>query len=272
MSDRETSNSGEFEGEPGPEVPGEDSEISEALSELERVEAKRRNYGILLGIAAVGAVVGAILLAAEYRHFLFQPEMPIEENERKILRRTDDPQCRRLIEEVTEVGNDYYVLESKIEQTIPGDDAEAIRNVDRKLATLKERLKGAEELADEANLRYEKSQEELDKWFSYTHYEIDILRDVIDNQLAELPPEPEQSGDAGIADSGTPTEDPSGRSDGRTPEERRDGAMVELHEAFENFRVWHSGDTHKHPCGDHEEGEQPWRPDDWSTGRDAETS
>lgn len=267
-----------------PEDP--DVGIEDAVSELERVEGKRRLGGVFAGIGAIVAVLGGIILAAEYKSCLFQPRMPVEKNERKIIRKTDDPECRELIDEVTEIGNQYYVLESEIEETIPGDDPEAIRNLDEKLVTLRNRLEEAEAFSHEANLRYEKSREELDKWFSYTTYEIDILRDVIDNQLAELTPADagtsqrdagaaEVDTDGGVPDAGrrdagdvgAAREEPSfPYSDERTPTERRDGAMVELHEAFENFRVWHSGDSQKHPCGDDEEGEEPWRPDDWDAG------
>jgi len=268
-------------------VPEEsDVGFEDAVSELERVEGKRRIGGVFAGIGAIVAVLGGIILAAEYQRFLFQPRMPVEQNERKIVRRTDDPECHELIDEVTEIGNQYYVLESDIEKTIPGGDPEAIRNLDEKLVTLRERLEEAEAFSEEANLRYEKSRDELDKWFSYTKYEIDILRDVIDNLLTEStsPESGTSDRDAGTAepDVGGARADTAGKdagdageeqeeqsfpyADERTPTERRDGAMVELHEAFENFRVWHAGDSQKHPCGDNEEGEEPWRPDDWDAG------
>jgi hypothetical protein len=44
----------------------------------------------------------------------------------------------------------------------------------------------------------------------------------------------------------------------KSPKERKEGALVAIHDAFQKFRVWHSSSAH--PCGAADEGEKPWRP------------
>lgn len=272
--------------------PGEAMEFEQAVSELESVEASRRRLFVAIGIGAVVALAVSILAVAEFREWFFQPKMPIEKTEREIVRKTDDPQCRELISEITNIGHTFFAMEGRLEEHVPGDDSEEIRKLDRELATLKERLEEAEELSGEANLRFEESREELDEWFRYVRNEIWVLRDVLANQLEELGVEPSATGDAGSGpdagdvgagqaeaeeadatgegdpDAGTDGSETS--EDGRPPAERRNGALVALHDAFENFRVWHKANLH--PCGAASEDEEPWRPSGWEAEPDAGSS
>jgi hypothetical protein len=251
-----------------PEEPGPDQEVDfeEAVSELEAVESKRRRWGYVLGIGAALLLVAGVVVGVEYRSWLFKPKMPIEESRRDIIRDTDDPQCRTMIADITNIANTYYALESRIEQVVPDGEDEEIRKVDEKLATIEERLDEAEALSRKATLRFDRSREELDKWFGHVDYEVRILREVTQNTLARRKEQRAESADAGAtggdagADAETDAGSPTVGSD-RTPVERRNGALVALHDAFENFRVWHQASMH--PCGDAEKDEQPWRPADW---------
>lgn len=250
-----------------PEQGGPDEEVDfeEAVSELEAVESKRRRWGYVLGIGSALLLVAAVVVGVEYRSWLFQPRMPIEESRRDIIRDTDDPQCRNMIADVTNIANTYYTLESRLEEVVPDGEPAEIRKVDEKLATIEERLDEAEALSREAKLRFDRSREELDKWFGHVDYEVRILREVTQNALDRQKAKGSGSADAGsTADTGSEQDNDAGTpavASDRTPVERRDGALVAMHDAFENFRVWHQASMH--PCGNAEKDEEPWRPADW---------
>jgi hypothetical protein len=248
-----------------PETPDEDVDFEEAVSELEAVESKRRRWGYLLGIGAALLLVAGVVVGVEYRSWLFKPRMPIEESRRELIRDTDDPQCRNMIADVTNIANTYYALESRIGEVVPDGEPDEIRKVDEKLATIERRLDEAEALSGKATLRFDRSREELDKWFGHVDYEVRILREVTQNVLDRRKRDEAGSADAGSRDdAGAEQEADTGtravESD-RAPVERRDGALVAMHDAFENFRVWHEASMH--PCGKADEDEQPWRPADW---------
>lgn len=264
---RDDSHDEAFEGDGA----GDEIEFEDAVSELERAESKRRRWGYILGVAAVVLLAVAVVVGVKYRSWLFQPDMPIEESQRQIVKKTDDPQCRTLIAEVTNIGNTFYALEGEVEQAVPGQDLENIREVDAKLAKIEKRLDEAEALGEQAKLRFDRSREELDRWFSYVDNELRILRDVFANEIARLEAgSPAGDASAAVGDTGDAGDaaeaEPSGAAAGRSPRERRDGALVALHDAFENFRVWHSASLH--PCGDADEDEEPWRPEDWNTSEE----
>ena len=256
---------------------GEEVEFEDAVSELERVESKRRRLGVIIGIAALVLLAVALVVLVQFRTLLFRPKMPVEEGRRQIITETDDPQCREMISEVTNIGNTFFAMEGRIEKHLPGEDLEAIRGIDAELATLEKRLDEAEALSHQSALRFESSAKELEKWFSYVDYELRILRSVASNEIERLGGASARSEDAGDADVGVGAESDAGTAadadasaaetteeSKRPPEERRDGALVALHDAFEEFRVWHSGSHSVHPCGDADKDETPWRPEDWN--------
>ena len=250
----------------------EDSvEFEDALSGLEEVEAKRRRMGVFLGVGALALLAVSLILIAQFRSALFRPKMPVEESQREIIEKTDDPECRRMISEITNIGNTFFAMEGRIEEHIPGGEPEAVRKVVEDLATIDRRLAEAKELSSKANLRFEKSSKELEDWFEFVDREMEVVRDVAGAELERIEGA-EAGGDAGLADAAGAAGDAGDSAEradaggqkadaGRSPTELRNSVLVQLHTAFENFRVWHSASLH--PCGDSDEGETPWRPDDW---------
>ena len=240
-------------------------EFEEAISELERVESKRRRMGVVLGVGALVLLVAALVLVAQFRSALFRPKMPIEESQREIILKTDDPQCRKLIADVTNIGNTFFAMEGRIEKHLPGGEPAAIRKVIEDLDTIHARVTEAEELSKEATLRFEKSREELERWFDFVDGELELLEEIAKadsadaGAMADAGDAGDNQADAGAsADAGEATDKADA---GPTVTELRNSTLVALHEAFQNFRVWHSASLH--PCGDNDEGETPWRPDDW---------
>lgn len=247
-------------------------EFEDALSGLEEVEAKRRRMGVFLGVGALALLAISLVLIAQFRSALFRPKMPVEESQREIVEKTDDPQCRRMISDITNIGNTFFAMEGRIEEHIPGGEPEAVRKVVEDLATIDKRLDEAEELAAESNLRFEKSSKQLDDWFEFVDREMAVIRDLAADELERVGGAEESDagpGDTGVAADATSEAESAdagagdaGADAGRSPTELRNSVLVQLHTAFENFRVWHSASLH--PCGDSDEGETPWRPDDWN--------
>ncbi len=265
------------QGEQGAAGAGDEQQMDfeEAVSELERVESTRRRWGYVIGIGALVLLVGGVVVGVEYRSWLFQPKMPIEESRREIVRETDDPQCRTMIADITNIANTYYALERRVGKQVPGGDLEAIRTIDSKLASIEKRLDEAEALSREATLRFDESREELERWFSYVDNELRILRGVTQEELERLESAARADAQGAAGQGEGPGADAGPGSDvgegGPGPVEARDGALIALHDAFENFRVWHSASMH--PCGDAADDETPWRPKDWERkeGGDAST-
>mgnify|MGYP006291953001 CR=1 FL=1 len=243
--------------------PGGDAGLDEAVAELESAEASRKRFGLIVGLIAIVCIVGAVLLLIQFRDTLLVPkpsETDLEQAAQKNLDRTDDPQCRQLIADITDIQNRFFAMESRFESVIPDADQGETQTLLADLRTLKAELKEAESLSDQAALRFDRSEKELENWFDYVTNEILILEDVLVEQLARLR---EAAGsDVGVrADTGTEvTLDGIGtwEDEDMPPADRRDRSLVALHEAFDSFRVWHSG--YEHPCGSNADDEEPWRP------------
>jgi hypothetical protein len=249
--------------------PEEDEELEGMMSSIRKAERRQRVRAALYGLAVVVLAVVAVYAFFTYRDELFVPKIDMDEAGQEAWEKTNDPQCRTLIEQVTAIGKDFYEYESFVEAHLLGDDPDKIREIKRRMESFKARLNKAEKLSDEAELRYDDSARQLDEWFDYVDMEIGFVERLADERLAYLEREQarEASGDAGTsADSGIVVYSPDAAEleqkrdkPKQSPEERRDGALIALHDAFQNFRVWHSANAH--PCGAAAEGEEPWRPE-----------
>jgi hypothetical protein len=246
-----------------------DAELDEALEELESAEASRKRFGLIVGLLAIVLIVAAVLLLIQFRDTLLVPkpsDADLEKAAQKNLDRTDDPQCRRMIAEVTDIQNRFFSMESRFETVIPDGDIEETRSLLTDLRSVKSRLLEAEELSKKAALRFDRSKKELKNWFDYINNEILILEDILVEQLARRmgmgqgPADAGTQGDVGVgADTGISIKGVGTWEDEDVPPaDRRNRSLVALNEAFDSFRVWHSG--YEHPCGSNAEDEEPWRP------------
>jgi hypothetical protein len=261
-----------------PAAEAESPEFEEMLAGYEAAEKRRRTRGIIYGVVALLVTVGTFALVFHFKSEFFRPKMDIEEGEQQIIEQTDDPQCRDTIAQVQSLGERYFKFESTIEDDLLGDDAQAHREIRDEIARLQQRVDEIAEDSQEANLRFEGSREQLDEWFAYIDQELTFLDELAAEHLAKLKPagedakkedeQPDSDEDEGVegvvVEEGEQAEqaedEPDQPTSDKTPEERKQGAMVAIHDAFQKFRVWHSSSLH--PCGPADEGEEPWRPDE----------
>ncbi|MGM0558579.1 MAG: hypothetical protein ACQEVA_19495 [Myxococcota bacterium] len=265
-----------------PETGGEaaeDEDLDGMMSSIRKADRRQKVRAALYAVSVIVLIVVAIYAWYAYRD-QFIPNIDMEEAGQMAWEKTNDPQCRSLIDQVTEIGEDFYEYESVIEEHILGDDPEKIREIRRRLDTFEARLNKAEELSDDAELRYEDSARQLEDWFEYVDTEIGFVDQLAEERLAQLEREADSEGagsdgsdeDGGIlvysadADQKARVEDDDAPE--KTPVERRDGALIALHDAFQNFRVWHSANAH--PCGAAAEDEKPWRPESGSGSNESE--
>lgn len=219
---------------------------------LEQAERARRRKTMLVGAIIAFAAAAAFALSFTFREELFQPKIDIESGEEEVIELTNDPQCREFIAKITAAGMSYRSLEPDLQSQLLGDDVSTIEERVEDLEALKERVAAARELSAEANLRFDHSREEVNDWFAYVDNEFTLLQNVGREQITALQP-------ADVPDAGTLVEDPNKPTSEKTPQERLDGATLAANEAFEKFRVWHTGGLH--PCGAADEGETPWQPE-----------
>jgi hypothetical protein len=265
----------------GDELEGEDIDLSDALEDVEAAEQDRHRRGLTIGAAIAAVVILVVTLLVVYRDTLFEPELPVEQGEQQVIDDTDDPECRRMIAKIMNIRNAFVAMETRIASAVPDGDREAMSNLLRELEQLEARLRDVERLSDEANLRFDRSREELERWFEYVYNEFSILRNVIRRARSTLPGPSESDagsiGDASTGDAGegardatsTPSDAGTGPDDVMVVREdvryQRQKTLSALHDAFEKFRVWHESSS-LHPCGSNEEGETPWRPEGWDGG------
>jgi hypothetical protein len=252
---------------------GEDPELEGMMSSIRKAERRQKVRAALYAVSAIVLIVVAVYAWFTYRD-QFVPNIDMDEAGQMAWEKTNDPQCRSLIAQVTAVGEDFYEYEKVIETHVIGDDPDKIREIRRRLDAFEARLNKAEKLSDEAELRYDDSARQLDDWFDYVDTEIGFVDRLAKERLAKL----ERDKPEASADAGTDRQDDAADKDAgilvhsadadqkegddepdKTPIERRDGALIALHDAFQNFRVWHSANAH--PCGAAAGDEQPWRPE-----------
>lgn len=262
---------------------GDDEELAGMVSSIRRSE-RRQRVRVALYAAAVVVVAAVVVYAFfTYRDEFFVPKVDMDEAGKVAWEKTNDPQCRTMIEDVTVIGEDFREYESFVEENVLGDDPDDIREIKSRMEAFKARLNKAEELSEKAELRYQDSADQLDDWFDYVDTEIGFVERLADERLAQLERESAAQGsDATSGESSSESDvggivvhspdasvDKAGDDDKpeKTPRERRDGALVALDSAFQSFRVWHSANAH--PCGAAADDEQPWRPEEGAGSSDA---
>lgn len=241
----------------------ESEPVDEIVTRLEAREKKSRRKTVIVTALVLIPAILAVIFAWMYRDQVLAPQLDIEGGEKEVLAETDDPQCRSMIASVTQVGEDFRARHAAIEKRILGDDPEALATIMSDVGELRDRLERAEVESGDANLRFDTSREELDRWFAHVDNELRLLSELADERLAEVEPAEEsaeegEEGTEGAEDEDTEAEAPKPAST-KTPEERRDGALLAVDDAFESFRVWHTGSLH--PCGAADEDEEGWTPE-----------
>ena len=232
----------------------QDKGNDDLIGGLREAERARRNRVMIVGglVAAIGIL--AFVLSVVFSDQLFQPKLDVQSGEKDVLADTNDPQCRDFIAQVTEIGERYQALEPQLGDQLLGDSPEAIEKLVAQIEALREELKAAKTVADAAELRFDNSSGEVNDWFRYTQNELHLLQKVGTQHIEALkmPKAP---------DAGTVVEEPAAKDEQKstkTPQQRLEGATLATNEAFEKFRVWHTGGLH--PCGKAAEGETPWSP------------
>lgn len=254
------------------EPAGESSEFEEVLASLEKAEAERRKKGIIYGLSALIAAVAAFAFIFFFHDQFFQPDLDVASGEQEVIEKTNDPECREMIADVQDLSDRYFKLEPTVDEKLLGDDPEAIQEIRDEIARLQQRLDEIAESSEDANLRFDESREQLDEWFDYVEVELGFLDRLAEERLAELSEAKlKEEGEAAKKEADQQAE-PEGvvvkkgsdkeeaeEAPKKTPKQRKDGALIALHDAFQKFRVWHSSSLH--PCGAADEGETPWQPE-----------
>lgn len=269
-ADDDGETAGEGTASDGASAPDRNPDLDEALGEIEEVESRRRRWGIAIGTAVFLLLGAAIFAIVRFRTTLFRPRVDLD-TERETIQKTDDPECREMIGDVTGIKHEFFSLEDEIASTMPDGDRTELRSLVSELEKLQRRIDEAEALGDEATLRFDDSRQELDDWFDYVDYEIGIVVQIAETRIEQKSSSEGNDADAGggSEETGTPGMDAgsrAGRSDegdagGANLARERKEAVAAVHRAFENFRVWHEGG--RHPCAAADPDETPWRPDDW---------
>ncbi len=257
------------------EPAGESSEFEEVLASLEKAEAERRKKGIIYGLSALIAAVAAFAFIFFFHDQFFQPDMDVASGEQEVIEKTNDPQCRGMIADVQDLSDRYFKLEPTVDEKLLGDDPEAIQEIRDEIARLQQRLDEIAESSEDANLRFDESRQQLDEWFDYVEVELGFLDRLAEERLAELSEaklkeegeaakkggdqsEAEEAAQGVVVKKGGDKKDKPEKTQ-KTPKQRKDGALIAIHDAFQKFRVWHSSSMH--PCGAADEGEEPWQPE-----------
>lgn len=254
---------------------------AEADGELEefrqREKARRRKLGILV-ITGFLAAATIFTVGVFFSSELFESGIDVEGIEAQITEHTNDPHCRETIADVSSLGEDFFKLEPTIDDKLLGEDAEAIKEIRDEILRMQQRLDEISERSAEANLRYDESRKQLDDWFDFVAVEFGFLSRLANEQLATLKageeaelaeegeePDGERAKEREEIDEGVvvadgeadePTEE---KASEKTPLERKEGALLAVHESFQQFRIWHTAGAH--PCGAAPEGVDPWEPE-----------
>ncbi len=243
--------------------PPQESEIAE-VGVIARAEAERRKKGLMrvfIGLVVTALVIGGLVLLGQQG--ALGPSIEVEEGEKESLEETNDPQCRAFIADVTTLGKRFKTDDARAIEAVIDKDPAKIEAARAHVAKLRGELEALREDARKSNLRYEDSKQDLAKWFKYVDTELRLLDLRGEYHLARLDAEAkgetyEEPKPAGRKKGRVIGKKPSERDTNRTPEQKRDDAIIAIHDAFNSFRVWHT--SAMHPCGAADEGETPWTP------------
>lgn len=267
----------------------ESAEIDAVFERFEKNEKARKIKIFILALIVVLAGAAVFLTSVVFRENRLHANLDMETLDSEAAALTNDPQCRDLIAQVDQLSARYFKLEPQFEEHLLGENPVKIKELRDEIARIQQRIDEIAEYSLKANLRYDTSRAELDDWFDYVALEFTFVDRLGREQLAilEKPTGGEDEADAGASDESTdagksaesPTEaqKPETGQEGvevakggdkkkgkkeerpiKTPLERKQAALVALHESFQNFRIWHTASAH--PCGGADEGETGWEP------------
>lgn len=226
----------------------------EALAKQEKGRLIR-----ILGISALFAVLitGAFIYVAKNSETVFKPDLDIESGEKNVLKDTNDPQCRAIITSAKEIGVDFKEIDDELsKKLIDGSEAE-VRPLLAKVLALKLRLKEVRETVPSATFRDFETlsasgiRAELKAWFKHVDHHFFFLERLANEHLETIEVKEKIEGTVVV-------DKKKKKKYKKTPRQRLDGALLAISEAFQSFRVWHTGSLH--PCGAASADETPWTP------------
>lgn len=203
--------------------------MDEELQKLAEREAQRRRKTLFITSALALFALLLIGFTIAYREALVGPRIDVDAGEEEVFGETNDPACRKMIDDVTAETQTWRQMQSEIHTALLSQDREKIEGLQKTLADLKGRLAAIHASSKDANFRFKESRDEVDTWFRFVANEIKVFEDLALVQLAKI--------------DGQDTEVPGTRS----PKELVDSALLATDDAFQSFRVWHSSALH--PCG-----------------------
>lgn len=267
----------------------ESAETDAVFERFEKSEKARKLKVFVLALIVVLAGAAVFLTSVVFRENRLHANLDMETLDSEAAALTNDPQCRDLIAQVDELSARYFKLEPQLEAHLLGDNPTKIKELRDEIARIQQRIDEIAEYSLKANLRFDTSRAELDDWFDYVALEFTFVDRLGREQLALLEKpsaenqeaDPDASGEA--ADTDKPAElnsdaqKSAAEQEGvevakerakkknsekekptKTPLERKQAALVALHDSFQNFRIWHT--ARAHPCGAADEGEVGWEP------------
>ncbi|TXD32772.1 hypothetical protein FRC96_16395 [Lujinxingia vulgaris] len=220
----------------------EDVDVDAALDELRAEEHRRLLRTAVLTLIIASALGFVAWWMATNTDTLFRPNLQVEAGEQEVLAVTNDPVCRGIIDDVTQLAADYEEREIFIEENVLGDEESEVDQVRETAAAFRSRHREVSERVEDAVLRERVSRRQLNDWFGFMDNEFRILEEMADRRLKEL--------------RGEELPAPEGAWDNMPA--LRDRVLLTIDENFHAFRVWHQ--VGLHPCGAAPEGVTPWAP------------
>lgn len=223
-------------------VEAEDVDVDAALDELRAEEHRRLLRTAVLSLIVFSALGFVAWWMVTNTDTLFRPNLQVEAGEEEVLSATNDPVCRGIIDDITQISADYQEREIFIEDQVLGQDEASVDQVRETAAAFRSRHREVSEQVEHAVLRERSFRRQLNDWFGFMDNEFRILEEMADRQLKSLRgeevPQPE----------GLWTDMPT----------LRDRVLLTIDDNFHAFRVWHQ--VGLHPCGPAPEGVTPWTP------------
>lgn len=213
-----------------------DPDLEKLVEGLKRQEQARRKKTLILVIVVVALATAVMTAALFFQDDIMGPAIDVQAGEEDLLEKTNDPQCRGFIDTVTAEGVAYRNMMAGLQANLLGDKPAETQTYIDDLDALRKRLDDARIKSVDAELRFPDSRQELDDWFKHIDKELDLLMRLGQEKLNP----------------------PAQSAFKKPPAELLDQAVLATHDAFENFRVWHTAS--QHPCGAASPDEKGWTP------------
>lgn len=228
---------------------GEGPRIEELLDHFESGEKKRRAISMVAGVIIFVIGLSAVFSTVLFRTELFAPRYDIDAKEQETFEMTNDPACRQMIADVTTLGSEWLRSENDIEDALLSRDVNQLHEAEAVLGKFSARLEGIQTRSQKANLRFDHSRPELDRWFDFVQRELSVLRTVAAETRDELEPREQKYDDAAVEgeEGDAPEREAEPVRSSRERGELRDKALIAIRDSFDSFRVWHTAS--QHPCG-----------------------